>query len=267
MGAVKARAIEALTGMGLGAAGIGGVRALTHEPRVPTEWLDDQGQFHSRDLTTQEKKQRQNIILRAALAGAALGAGVSLGAGALRRSNLAASELAELAGIKKERLAGLKNVVREFEVEANKAKIPGTKEMERRKKLLSLAENRLKSENEKIDELLDEAIAARHQSAWGGLKLTGAGKTPVPHETLTHRGQVERRFRDLEAQALKEDPTHPPLQSVTDPDEYGQRFFRTLLKKQASANAMAYELGRMYESVPFLASRGLMRLVAEQSRL
>lgn len=259
MGKLSARAIEALTGAGLGGLGAGSLGILTHEPQQPLEWLDEEGKFTSRKPTREESKKRQEYVLKAALLGAALGSGASLGGGALRRAKLYGAEKSELPNVLTERLTGLKKVLEEFEDAAKKATIPGTGESALRKARVERARTALAEQEDKIRNLLDEAAQSRKASPWGGLKLTGGGRTPVPHEELTHRGRVERYFRDFQNRVQKADPQHPPMQSVSDPEEYGQKFFRTLLKK-ASAPSLVAELNQISAVEPFLAQRALSRL-------
>lgn len=266
-GRLSARAIEALTGAGLGAAGAGTLGYLTHESDRPTEWLDEEGNFRSRALSKEERKSRSDKILKAALVGMGLGAAGSLGGGALRRYRLSSAEAEDVPNILKERLSGLKNVLAEFESEAKKARIPGTSEAAKRAKRVTKAKSAIAENEQKIRDLLSEAADARAGAAWGGLRLTGAGRTPVPHQDLTHRGRVEKYYRDLQEQVLGRDPAHPPMQSISDPEEYGQKFFRTLLKKQASAQALTEELRGIHHIEPLLAGRALARLAAEQAAL
>lgn len=262
---LSARAVEALTGAGIGGLGVGAVSAITHEPRQPLEWLDEDGNFHSRNATPIERREYRDRILKAALLGASIGAGASLGVSKFRRYSLAQAEKDALPEILKERLSGLRNVLSEFEDSAAKAKIPGTAEQALRQARVGRAKQMLSAQERRLEKLLGDAEAARSGAAWGGLKLTGGGKTPVPHEDLTHRGRVERYFRDMQSEVQKENPKHPPLQSITDPEEYGQRFFRTLLKKEASAHSLARELGDIYESYPLISSRILFRLADTQA--
>lgn len=264
MGRLSARAIETLTGAGLGGLGAGALGALTHEPSEPLEWIDADGKLHGRRPTAQEKKQYRDRVLKAALVGAALGSGASLGGGALRRHGLSAAERAELPAVTAERLTGLKNVLEEFENAAKRATIPGTGEAALRKERVERARSTLSSQEKKLLKLLEDAEEARAGAPWGGLKLTGGGRTPVPHEELTHRGRVERYFRNFQDTVQKAYPSHPPMQSVTDPEEYGQKFFRELLKK-ASVGPLIAELRQIHSVEPFLASRALGRLATTQT--
>lgn len=136
-----------------------------------------------------------------------------------------------------ERLGGLRKVVKDLDAEVERARLPGTKERARRIQQAERGKDLLSAQEQKIKDLLGAATESRRGEPWGGLKLTGGGKTPVPHEELTHRGRVERYYRDLQ-----KEHDLPPMHSVTDPDMLGERFFKALLEKQSSVKAFLLEL-------------------------
>lgn len=238
MGKVEARAIEALVGGGLGAASLAGIGALTHAPKTPTEWLGEDGKFHSRNLTPAEKKNRNKKLLLAALIGAGAGSAGSVGASALRRNLLAADEANLVPKLMDERLGGLRKIVANRVKEVEKAsKLKGSEELTRRESLAAQAKSLLDEQEKKISSLAEAAKEERAGKPWGGFRLTGAGPTPVPHEKLTLEGQAERYYRDLQK---KNDL--PPMISPYDRGAVGEQFFKRLLEKKAVSNALLDEL-------------------------
>jgi hypothetical protein len=91
---VQARAIEAVVGLGAGAAGAGFLGGKTFQTKKPRHWLSD-GQVYSRDLTKSEKKDFLKRVAQTAAAGAAAGLGVSMGGSVIRRKMLEKVDLRE----------------------------------------------------------------------------------------------------------------------------------------------------------------------------
>ena len=238
MGKVGARAIEALVGGGLGGASLGAIGALTHKTKVPTEWLGDDDKVHARSLTKRERQERKKRVQELALIGMGLGAAGGLTSSGVRRALIKSEEAELLPKVIEERLSGLRKIVKERVRDADSSSfLTGTAERERRALLAEKAKNLLSDQEKQIANLAGAAASERSGSAWGGLRLRGSGNTPVPHESLTLEGQVERYYRDLQKKH-----NLPPMISPYDRGAVGEQFFRKLLEKQGSAQALLDEL-------------------------
>lgn len=235
---MSARVPEALIGAGIGGLSLAGLSALMHEPKKPLEWIDENDRFRTRNMTESEKRERTRKLVAMALLGASIGGAGSVGASHVRRLALKASELEALPIIKKERLTGLQNLVNEAAQEADKAQVvSGSEEAARRIAKRNKAQALYAEQESKLSELANAAASERDKALWGGLRLKGGGKTPVPHEKLTLEGQVERYYRDLQkAHDL------PPMISPYDRGAIGEQFFKKLLEKRAVSNALFDEL-------------------------
>lgn len=226
----QAHAIEALTGLGLGGLVGGAVGGMSYSPRAPTEWADEYGLLYNRPLSSKEKQERKQRILKAALLAAGAGAAASVGGGALRRSLLTAAESKAVPSITKERLKGLRKVIHDL-----KGQTLGGVPWPSAARNIEKGDKLLKEHAEKIQSLAGDAATARRAAPWGGIRLKGGGATPVPHEMLTHEGRVQRHYMDLE-KALD----LPPMKRTD--EVMGESFFRKLLEKTSAASTFADEL-------------------------
>lgn len=223
----KARAIEAVVGGGIGGLLGAGAGGYTYTPKDPQEWADEHGKVYARSLTSQEKGERKQRMMRAALIGALGGGSASLGGSVLRRQAIDAAEEKALPEVESMYLDGLKKVVTDRRAAADRAKIPilkGSRLAQRREADAVKAERLLTEHQAKIRNLLIDAANERKGQPWGGYTSEVAGSGL--NERLTHQGQLAKYFSDLQKKH-----NLPPLQDPFEANT-GENFFKKLLEKE-----------------------------------
>lgn len=238
----RAVAIEAVTGAGAGALAGGAISGLSQFMDDPPQTEDEHGFVYSRPLTDEEKKAKRSQMLRAALVGAALGGAGSVAGGYARREVLRGQELDGIKQTEKDYLEGLNHIVSElYEESANKrvGNRPWPSVMDQTSKAHEL----LNQQQQALRSDAADAVKAREARPWGGLRLTGGGPTPVPHEELTAEGRTARRFRNMQ-----KEHGLPPMHGPND-THVGEHFFRALLEKKSSAG-LEEELEKISLEVP-----------------
>lgn len=240
----RAAAIEALTGAGLGSLAGGALSGASQYLEDPPTAVDEHGFVYNRPLTNDEKREQRLQLMKAALLGAALGGTGSVLGGALRRNVITGRELEGLAKTEEDYLEGLRHIVSSAEDEVWGKRVGNKPWPSAAKKLVSSSEL-LQEQRQALRTDAAQATAAREASPWGGLRLTGGGPTPVPHEELTAEGRTARRFRNLQ-----KEHGLPPMHGPND-THVGEHFFRALLEKKSSAG-LEEELEKISKVAPFV---------------
>ena len=219
----KARTIEALVGAGVGALGGAVAGGLSYESKDPKEWTDEHGLTYARAHTSEEKAERRKRMLTAALVGAGVGTGASLGGSAFRRMHLDSAEAAAAPELIRNRLGHLRKMVDEAEAGVSDVDQFGRRLMEPevlKKRMV------LQDQEHELHGLLGKAREARSDSPWGGYTQL---KDKGPREDLTHEGRVNRHFKELRARH--------GLPGIVD-----EEFFKQLLHKSASISTILADL-------------------------
>lgn len=234
---IQARAIEAIVGAGLGGAAgaLGGGAA--YEPKAPRVTMDERGLIHERSLTSKEQAQKGKASRKAALLGALMGAGGSLGVSGIRRSNITKKEGEAVEalvglhteGLKKNRDELAKTLRAIGEDKKNRVFRPSGA----LKKELKATAEVLRSERKELRGLKGVAEENRNAAPWGGwfhdVRSVAKDKPleKIPSRTKTHEGLVANRYAKLREEfklpAFDEGPTGR--------EAMGEGFYREMVKK------------------------------------
>jgi len=195
----SARTLEALIGSSIGAGAGAAGGALSYSPSSPLEWMDEHGEVQSRPLTEKEKSSKGGRARKAALMGAAAGAGGALGLSRVLRSLRTSAERSALkSGDLTKRYVGpledyamdlTRRSPRQALLFPPKGAKPGDADR------LLIAQDILKKRNSRIKELLSVAEQERNKAVFGGLKKhPGAKKGERVFSPSTHEGQIMHKI-------------------------------------------------------------------------
>ena len=169
-----ARTLEALIGSSLGAGTGAAAGALSYAADSPVEWLDDNDEVQSRNLTEKERTSKRSRAGSAALLGAAAGAGGALGLSRVLRSLRTAAEHSALKSgkLRKQYIGPLEDyatdLTRRSPLQTPLFAPQGARSGDSER--LRIARDLIERRSGKMKDLLAVAKLERDKSVFGGLK-------------------------------------------------------------------------------------------------
>ena len=201
MSKVKARTLEALLGVTLGG-GVGAAAGgLAYKPDFPLEWTDAEGRVQARRLDPEERAARRSLMAQAALLGAGVGSAATLGGSLARRAVLAKAEREAAGEVGDAYLNSLRRHISKAQDKYHGLEATpggqGTAIGKGVRREIDAATRLLRSQEAKVNDLLDAAASKRSEKFFGGRTWSMRAGEKVPFYRGSHPDLVEKHFNQL----------------------------------------------------------------------